>query len=217
MPGTKTDPTLIWVCTDCMLGQEGYDEHEMGRPFEREPMGEIPEGFDLTAGMLRKEHAQGCPNRKKKTAGVEQCDCERIEHSTRSCDGCGQHLHGTRHAYTMWTEPEPELHAHFASDATDCDGRITRDWVVTMTKKERTGEFGDIHFHDRIVADVVNTYSLMRTGALTVVKFEDGSVRLTWGEPTDEGGRQVEATICRDACDTGEKSYRDHRAESMGY
>lgn len=114
---------------------------------------------------------------------------------------------------------EPKLHAHFSTTSTDCDGRIDRDYVLVMTDEERASEFGDIEFHDRIVASVVNSYSLDGEARLTVTRLpgEHKEVRLVWEEPTEEGFRHTEVTICSDRCDEAETSYRDHRAESMGY
>lgn len=112
------------------------------------------------------------------------------------------------------------LHAHFETYSTDCDGAISRDWVRVQTEEQAAAEFGDIHFHDSVVADVVNTYSLLASGSLRVERLgdaHDAPVRLSWSEATEEGGRQVEATICQDDCDLGEHHYRDHAAEAMGY
>lgn len=111
----------------------------------------------------------------------------------------------------------PKLHAHFETAASDCDGLITRDYTITQTDEEAAGEFGDIEFHDRIVAMVVNTYSLDSEGTLKVSRLGDGDVRMSWSEPTEEGYRATEVTFCHDLCDLDETSYRDHRAESMGY
>lgn len=109
------------------------------------------------------------------------------------------------------------LHAHFETAASDCDGLITRDYVVVPNDEERASEFGDIEFHDRVVAMVVNTYSLDREARLEVHRLADGDVRMSWSEPTEEGYRATEVTFCNDHCDEAESSYRDHRAESMGY
>lgn len=110
-----------------------------------------------------------------------------------------------------------KLHAHIETAASDCDGLITRDYVMTMTDEERASEFGDLEFHDRVVTSVVNTYSLDGEATLKVSRLNDGSVRISWTEPTEEGYRNSEATFCTDDCDDEESSYRDHRAESMGY
>ena len=111
------------------------------------------------------------------------------------------------------------LHAHIQSYATDCDGPISRTYDMTMTDDERNSEFGDIDFHNRVLASVVNTYSIFQSGELRVTSGEgsDYVVRLEWWETTEEGGRNVTATIC--GCPDGdhEPTYRDHRAEQYGY
>lgn len=121
---------------------------------------------------------------------------------------------------------ENEIHAHVDSYSTDCDGAISRSYLMTLTDADRAkreaaagvNDFTDIEFTDRVVAHMVNAYSLMYEGKLTVRKHEDGDVMLNWSEATEEGGRAVDVRICRDACDLGEdSSYRDHRAEAMGY
>lgn len=121
---------------------------------------------------------------------------------------------------------ENELHAHIAHDTTDCDGRITTSYLMTMTDDDRArkvaaagvNDFTDIEFTDRVVSTIVNAYSLEGEATLTVTRLGDGDVRLVWSEPTEEGHRFSEATLCTDPCDLGERStYRDHRAESMGY
>lgn len=116
------------------------------------------------------------------------------------------------------------LHAHIESYSTDCDGPISSSYVLTMNEDELKGQdepnyFGDIYFLDRVVTTLVNSYSLLWRGTLEIECFDEGSTekRMTWSEPTDEGHRQSIATICTDECDEAERSYRDHRAESMGY
>ena len=72
-------------------------------------------------------------------------------------------------------------------------------------------DFTDIEFTHRVVASVVNAYSLMDSGTLKVNRMSDGDVRMTWQEAIDEGNRTTEATICRDLCDdTTESWQRDH-------
>lgn len=116
-----------------------------------------------------------------------------------------------------------QLHAHVDTYTTDCDGPIARDYVMVMSEDELSGQdqpnwFGDIEFHNRVVAHVVNTYSSFRGGHLEVsVDDEYGNVTLLWAEPTEEGGRRMEARFCTDDCDETEEHYRDYRAESMGY
>ena len=111
-----------------------------------------------------------------------------------------------------------KIHAHFESRSSDCDGTYDRSHVMTPNDEERASEFGDIEFHDRVVASVVNTYSILATGTLEVVKHDD-CVRLSWTESTEEGGIHTEVTLCEDeSCDTsGTGTFRDHTAERAGY
>jgi hypothetical protein len=117
-----------------------------------------------------------------------------------------------------------EIHAHIETYSSDCDGTYTRTHVMTLNDSERRmagqpiNDFHEIDFTNRVVGSVVNAYSLMQEGGLTVRNYNDGRVRLYWSEATEEGGIAKEATICRDDCDlTEDATYRDHRAESMGY
>lgn len=109
------------------------------------------------------------------------------------------------------------LHAHVETYEVDCDGPISRDYVLTLQDAEREDQYGDIDFHRRVTGTIINTYSLLSEGNLKVTKLNDGSTRLSWSEVTDEGHRNAEATFCTDECNLTAHGYRDHRAESMGY
>lgn len=117
------------------------------------------------------------------------------------------------------------IHAHIKTESRDCDGTYTGGWTMPFTAEERAerdaadgiNDFHEIHFTDRVVAYMVNAYSLDHDGTLTVKRLHDGDVRLSWSEPTEEGHRSVDAVICRDACDDSEPWQRDHTAEAAGY
>lgn len=110
------------------------------------------------------------------------------------------------------------LHAHIQTYSTDCDGPLSSEHVMVMTDEEKVSDFGDIEFHNRVVSSIVNTYSIFQGGDLNVANEGDNGIRLTWFEATEEGGRNTEALICDDEdCDPNHSSYRDHRAEEMGY
>lgn len=96
MMATET-ATTYWVCEDCLMAQAGYDEHELGRAFECDPLNLIPADAVVTDGLLREEH--DCD-------GEPECDCETVDFSRSSCDGCGSHLAGSRYALTVWTREE---------------------------------------------------------------------------------------------------------------
>ena len=92
------DYYALWVCTDCIMhhasGECGgchEDEHQGGEPLSKL-------GPEATAGMLNESHECGREN----DEDIEECDCETITYSTRSCDGCGSDYHGERHAMTEW-------------------------------------------------------------------------------------------------------------------
>lgn len=118
------------------------------------------------------------------------------------------------------------LHAHIFTYATDCDGPISREYVMTMNDDELAGQdepnwFGDIDFVNRVVCSISSFYAIWHGGVLTVEVLGDeygSEKRFTWSEDTEEGSRNHVAIICEnDDCDLEISSYRDHRAESMGY
>lgn len=89
-----------WVCEDCYLTHAGYDEHELGRTLDREPLSRIPVGAEVTAGLMADEHDGDCPNFGE-WIGAE-CDCEHRDFTWSDCDGCGSSLGGSRDALTVW-------------------------------------------------------------------------------------------------------------------
>jgi hypothetical protein len=93
----------LWVCPTCMLmhanGVDIRTESHAGDPSEPAP-------FALWEGHYHRiamggEHAEECPNGPDGPRDSD-CDCETREYSSRSCDGCGSHLHGTRYAFTLF-------------------------------------------------------------------------------------------------------------------
>lgn len=113
-------------------------------------------------------------------------------------------------AYTghMTTNP---LHAHVSTDSADCDGRYSRTYVETPTEAERADDFSDLVFKERVLAAYVSVVPGI------VVKVEVTMDGFTAAETTDEGYRHVEVEWCEyEECDDA-PTYRDHRAESMGY
>jgi hypothetical protein len=114
------------------------------------------------------------------------------------------------------------LHAHVSTTATDCDGRIDNDYVLTMNEAEiaesqqQYNDFSDIHFRERVIGSIMHLTG--GPGTLTV-HSEPGTWadRVVWEQETEEGGRNNMALFCEDDCDEAETRYRDHRAESMGY
>lgn len=94
-----------WVCDNCMFhhanGECGDCHSEEGHEYE--PLS----GVDYTKvslGMMSEEHSEGCLRHTmgSDVPGDYECDCEQNTFSTSSCDGCGSHYHGQRHAMTEW-------------------------------------------------------------------------------------------------------------------
>ena len=110
------------------------------------------------------------------------------------------------------------VHAHIEKCSQDWDGRYTSGYTMVQTFEEQGSDTGDVAFHERIMGSIVNTYSLMGEGKLTVSRLGDGDVRATWSEPTEEGFTETEVTFCTDDCDLGDSPWqRDHTAEAAGY
>jgi len=99
------DYATLWVCVDCMM---------------TEASGEIPEDMDerrpepwsaihaddqhrlITPGLMADEHQDDCPNFEDGDfVGLDDEPCEDQDFSWYPCHGCGSHLGGSRHAYTM--------------------------------------------------------------------------------------------------------------------
>jgi hypothetical protein len=72
-----------------------------GQDPDHDPLSSIDGGFFVTMGMATEEHE--CED---KQDGIEygECDCETNTYSTSQCEGCGSHLHGERHAMTLFKE-----------------------------------------------------------------------------------------------------------------
>jgi hypothetical protein len=111
MKTTTEEGTTYWVCEDCYLVHAGYDEHELGRDFDREPLSMIVDTAEVTAGLLADEHDDDCPvwlgdpSRADVPVDGEECECETVSFTWSRCDGCGSRLGGERHALTVWTAP----------------------------------------------------------------------------------------------------------------
>lgn len=109
------EASTAWVCTACYEAHHGIGEEWTGETLHPhpdaafyvepytppEPLCLIDEADDVTAGIMREEHAEDCFNRTD-THGDYECECEQITFSKSSCDGCGSHLAGAREALTIW-------------------------------------------------------------------------------------------------------------------
>lgn len=98
--------TTWWVCDCCLFARESegchdheHDPYEPWEVLDRKGY----ESYSVTAGMAWDEHLCG-QDAALDSHEREECYCEERDFSTRSCDGCGSHLAGTRHAYTLWQE-----------------------------------------------------------------------------------------------------------------
>ena len=110
-------------------------------------------------------------------------------------------------------ENTENLHAHFETTMTDCDGRMDRDYVYTPNEGE-----DDYDFKSRVLMSLVSWSNenrvVFKSGETDGYAWETIEVSYTH----DEGKFYGEATICQDAtCDLGEQGQRDHFAEAMGY
>jgi hypothetical protein len=100
------ETVVIWVCTCCMLceanGECCADDTHGGD--SREPLSAIGPGDSITLGMGRDEHDEQCQTYTTHGAPASdyECDCENRSFSWSTCEGCGSHLGGERHAMTLW-------------------------------------------------------------------------------------------------------------------
>lgn len=101
------------------------------------------------------------------------------------------------------------IHAHVETESCDCDGRYTSGHTDVPNTDERTSQFGDILFKERVVCSVMSLHS---TGT-----FQVTPQRVFWNEQTDEGYRHAEITWCDDDGCVGKSWQRDHSAEAAGY
>jgi hypothetical protein len=88
---------LLWVCIDCYYAHHGIADEIDNTP-DCEPLSLVDPADDLTSGMLAEHHGCG----RERGEEIDECECETDSFSRSSCDGCGSHLAGTRHALTLW-------------------------------------------------------------------------------------------------------------------
>lgn len=107
-----TDHYPAWVCIDCTCAVVNWDDH----PRPDDAAGFLADEFAglVTYGLMADEHSTYCDvfpvlNADDEDAdelirgeydGSAECSCEVDDFSRRSCDGCGSHLAGYRHAFT---------------------------------------------------------------------------------------------------------------------
>jgi len=113
------DYGTIWVCQCCMLshanGECCPDDSHGGDGIQ--PWANVDfDRFAVWMGLAADEHDEGCEVRiTGEHSANEECECDRNTFSTWSCEGCGSHLAGERHAFTLTREqqrfPRPMLPA----------------------------------------------------------------------------------------------------------
>lgn len=101
-------------------------------------------------------------------------------------------------------------HAHVYTTSQDCDGKYERSHVDRPSAIERTEEFGDLHFKERVMGSVVSLHA--ENGNLNV--FPD---RMFWTQNTDEGYEHAEVHWCEEDDRDDKSTFRDHTAERAGY
>jgi hypothetical protein len=107
---------------------------------------------------------------------------------------------------------ENEIHAHIEQASRDCDGLYTSDHIITLDDGQ-----DECAFFAYVVGLYASPYAIDLDMTVKSVKLDDGDIRMTVSEPTEEGYRETEITFCHDDCETGKSSFRDHTAEAMGY
>ena len=98
-----------------------------------------------------------------------------------------------------------KIHAHVRLDATDCDGRVQRGYII--------------HAWDDQTDDAFKTEV---QDILMIGPDEPGEMDIQPGgfsvwEPTEEGSRVAHVTWCHEDCENARAHYRDFAAEAAGY
>lgn len=98
----------------------------------------------------------------------------------------------------------------------DCDGRMSRDWVALMNDEERASEFSDLDFKARMLSNLV---SWSYQNKVTIEGTESGHdevIEVTYAH--EEGHFWGQARLCTDeTCDPEIRGQHDLYAEMMGY
>ncbi len=113
------------------------------------------------------------------------------------------------------------FHAHWHSEARDCDGLYTRSGVYRQTNQAGDG-------YQREWDDDLDLMDILVVWAYKLPDWDDSTLKILrgsngWmiesGRQTDEGWEALHVEMCQDPwCDLGEKpTFRDHTAEAAGY
>lgn len=110
------DLGTYWVCGNCLFvhangvdlryeSDHGMDyDPEINPSPEPEPWGLLREGERPAMSMGWEYHSEECHRFLSQGADTDECDCEVRDFSTSACEGCGNHLHGERHAMTVFSD-----------------------------------------------------------------------------------------------------------------
>ena len=77
-----------------------------------------------------------------------------------------------------------ELIGNYYSEEYDCDGKYVGGHKFRMTEAEKTEDFGDLNFMDRVVSSMI---SLHAQNATLAISQRDGMPYLEYREETEEG------------------------------
>lgn len=102
-------------------------------------------------------------------------------------------------------------HLHYAIESQDCDGRYSKSYTMTPPASEQD----DDKFTDWTLVQFAMALptSLDHEGTDIKITYRPGWFGFV--EPTEEGFRAVEISVC--GCDRTESTQRDHSAEAAGY
>lgn len=112
----------------------------------------------------------------------------------------------------------PNIHVHWESESSDCDGRHG-DYGISMPNADEYDEHGAVNVYDfwtRIVEGMVFAFG---EGTLTLTgdSYKANDAQAEWQEVTDEGYRARHAYICTDECETPTNTVYDQFAQMAGY
>lgn len=77
------------------------------------------------------------------------------------------------------------ISAQVETEARDCDGMHSRHTEYLMEDEEKTSEYGDLDFFERVLGYTVSTGA--EAGTLSVRQDENGLPVFDWSERTEEG------------------------------
>jgi hypothetical protein len=100
-------------------------------------------------------------------------------------------------------------HAHVVQNSRDCDGEYEHKHVSRPSALERTEEFGDLNFKERVMGYIISFHV---DGILTVAPHG-----LYWEMNTEEGYTRTSVVWCDEENCDDRATQRDFSAERAGY